>query len=115
MDHCSDGLSNITERHPELSVPLEEQNATSHPQLQIADQSATAVILDLIKSRPSRTITYLALGPLTTLAHAMLSDGELIRDRIGNIFCLGGALDVPGNTTPVAECEIHSFEIDSCG
>ena len=34
----------------------------------------------------------------------MRSDGDLVRSKIGRIVCMGGALDVPGNTSPVAEC-----------
>jgi hypothetical protein len=112
---CRDGLGDITERHPDLNVPLEEHGATSHPQLRITDQTGPAVVLDLVKSRPSRSVTYLALGPLTTLAQVMLAGGELIRDRIGRVVCLGGALDVPGNTTPVAECEVHCLNIEAVG
>lgn len=29
-----------------------------------------------------------------------------IRTRIGRIVIMGGALDVPGNTTSVAECKV---------
>ncbi len=66
------------------------------------------VALDLIKSEPERTISYIALGPLTNLAKMLLLDREAVRDRIGRVICMGGALDVPGNTSPVAECmNIH--------
>jgi len=49
--------------------------------------------------------TYIALGPLTNLAHMMRQDSKLVRERIGRIICMGGALDVSGNTSPVAECQ----------
>jgi len=29
----------------------------------------------------------------------------MVRQRIGRIVCMGGALDVPGNITPTAECK----------
>ena len=63
------------------------------------------VALDLIKSEPERSISYLALGPLTNLAKLMRLDRDAVRSRIGRVVCMGGALDVPGNTSPVAECE----------
>lgn len=97
-----DGLGDITTRHPELNVT--EFNPTGHPQLQYTEKSGVEVVLDLIRSHPSRSITYIALGPLTNLAQAMRADGPTIRDRIGRIVCMGGALDVPGNTSPAAEC-----------
>lgn len=42
---------------------------------------------------------------MTNLLHMMRKDGDMIRERIGRVVIMGGALDVPGNTTPVAECE----------
>jgi inosine-uridine nucleoside N-ribohydrolase len=33
-------------------------------------------------------------------------DEAAVRDRIGRVVCMGGALDVPGNTSPVAECPL---------
>jgi inosine-uridine nucleoside N-ribohydrolase len=71
----------------------------------LTDKSGVDIALDLIRTSPSRTITYIALGPLTNLARMMRQDGQLVRERIGRIICMGGALDVPGNTSPVAECQ----------
>jgi len=99
--HGRDGLGGITERHPDLNV--EEETGREHPQLVLADKSGVDVALDLLRNNPPRTITYIALGPLTTLAHMVRKDGKLVRERIGRIICMGGALDVPGNTSSVAE------------
>jgi len=63
------------------------------------------IALDLLRSYPSRSITYIVLGPMTNLAQMMMKDGEMVRQRIGRIICMGGALDVPGNITPTAECK----------
>ncbi|KAJ6593665.1 nucleoside hydrolase [Mycena capillaripes] len=98
--HGRDGLGAISERHPELDV---EENDSQHPQLTITDVPGLEVVSELIRSRPSRTITYVALGPLTDLAWLMNDNAALVRERIGRIVCMGGALDVPGNTSPVAE------------
>ncbi|KAF8170255.1 Inosine/uridine-preferring nucleoside hydrolase domain-containing protein [Mycena galopus ATCC 62051] len=98
--HGRDGLGNISVRHPELDVV---ESSTEHPQLTITDLSGLEVTSQLIRGRPPRTVTYIALGPLTALAWLMNDDAALLRDRIGRIVCMGGALDVPGNTTPVAE------------
>jgi inosine-uridine nucleoside N-ribohydrolase len=97
-----DGLGGITQRHPDLNV---EEFNKDHPQLVLTDKSGVDVALDLIRTSPSRTITYIALGPLTNLAHMVRRDGKLVKERIGRIICMGGALDVPGNTSPVAECQ----------
>ncbi|KAJ7124949.1 Inosine/uridine-preferring nucleoside hydrolase domain-containing protein [Mycena epipterygia] len=99
--HGRDGLGEISERHPELDVV--GQVDSQHPQLTITSASGLEVASELIRNRPPRTITYLVLGPLTDLAWLMDDDAALVRDRIGRIVCMGGALDVPGNTSPVAE------------
>ncbi|KAG9316698.1 nucleoside hydrolase [Chiua virens] len=100
--HGRDGLSNITQRHPELSV-----SPGTHDQLASSfvttAKSAVEVALSLLESRPARSITYLVFGPLTNLAMLNRQHHETIRARIGRIIMMGGALDVPGNTTPMAE------------
>ncbi|RDB25389.1 Inosine-uridine preferring nucleoside hydrolase [Hypsizygus marmoreus] len=101
--HGRDGLGGIAERHPDLNVVGIQQAGESHPQLNLSGQSGVDVALDLIRTRSSRSITYVALGPLTTLARMMRLDAKLVRDRLGQVVCMGGALDVPGNTSPVAE------------
>ncbi|KAF8198020.1 Inosine/uridine-preferring nucleoside hydrolase domain-containing protein [Pholiota molesta] len=98
--HGRDGLGDITNRHPELSVA---SSSGSHPYLELSSRSGTEVSLEILRSRPSRSVTYIALGPLTNLAQLMRADSELVTKRIGRVVCMGGALDVPGNTSPVAE------------
>ncbi|KAJ7072537.1 Inosine/uridine-preferring nucleoside hydrolase domain-containing protein [Mycena amicta] len=95
--HGRDGLGSITERHPELTA------TEGYRYLTLTDKPGVDVVLDLIQSRPARTITYIALGPLTDLARLMQKNPSLVRRRIGRIVCMGGALDVPGNASPVAE------------
>ncbi|KAG6862337.1 hypothetical protein C0995_016035 [Termitomyces sp. Mi166 len=97
-----DGLGGISERHPDLNVSPEIMSE-DHPQLRLIDKSGVDVVLELLRSYPPRSITYIALGPLTNLAHTMKKDGGLFRANIGRVVCMGGALDVPGNTSPVAE------------
>ncbi|PBK86935.1 nucleoside hydrolase [Armillaria gallica] len=99
--HGRDGLGGITERHSELDA---EFDATAdHPQLLLSKKPAVENSLELLRCYPERSITYIALGPLTNLAQLMRRDRALVRGRIGRVVCMGGALDVPGNTSPVAE------------
>jgi inosine-uridine nucleoside N-ribohydrolase len=100
-----DGLGNITERHPDLNAEIPTHDLAFHPQLLLTDKAGPELALELIRSRPTKSITYIALGPLTNLAQAMRLDAATVRDRIGRVVCMGGALDVPGNTSPMAECE----------
>ncbi|KAF8160938.1 Inosine/uridine-preferring nucleoside hydrolase domain-containing protein [Crassisporium funariophilum] len=96
-----DGLGDIVDRHPELSSDGQQEANTY---LQLSSQSGVDMALDILRSRPPRSITYIALGPLTNLALMMRQDSKLVIDRIGRIVCMGGALDVPGNKRPMAEC-----------
>ncbi|KAK0212389.1 nucleoside hydrolase [Desarmillaria ectypa] len=99
--HGRDGLGGITERHSEINT---EFDATAdHPQLLLSNKPAVENSLELLRCYPERSITYIALGPLTNLAQLMRHDRDLVRGRIGRVVCMGGALDVPGNTSPVAE------------
>jgi len=101
--YLRDGLAGIAERHPDLNINPNESSVSSS-WFQSKNQSGAELVLDILRSRPSRSITYLALGPLTNLAATLRLDSTLVRDRLGLVVCMGGALDVPGNTSPVAEC-----------
>ncbi|KAF8722186.1 hypothetical protein AX14_009981 [Amanita brunnescens Koide BX004] len=104
--HGRDGLTDISTRHRELD--LESNDVEDHPQLQLTDRPGVDIAIDLIRSYPALTITYIALGPLTTLAQIVRQDPELLHDRIGRVVCMGGAMDVPGNVTPVAEFNFYA-------
>lgn len=60
------------------------------------------LILDVLRRHPPNTVRIAAVAPLTNLAQAFLKDPETFR-RVGVISVMGGALDVPGNTSPTAE------------
>ena len=63
------------------------------------------VIVDAARARPGE-ITLVTLGPLTNLAVAVLMEPALPR-LLRRWIAMGGAFRVPGNTTPVAEWNIH--------
>jgi hypothetical protein len=100
----SDGLSEITELHPELNLPPDLLAAGNHPYLEISNSPAHKATLSLLREHAARSVTYIALGPLTNLAQMLRTDRACVRERIGRVVIMGGALDVPGNTTPSAEC-----------
>lgn len=105
-----DGLGGINEQHPEIcALEVDKQSY-----LRLSNRSAVDVSLDLLREFPERQITYIALGPLTNLAHLVREDKDLVTSHIGRIICMGGALDVPGNTTPVAECESYNMIPSLC-
>ncbi|KAJ3511224.1 hypothetical protein NLJ89_g4228 [Agrocybe chaxingu] len=80
--HGRDGLGDIDIRHPELSL---EAPLDTHSYFQLSSQSGAGIALDILRSYPARSVTYIALGPLTNLALMMREN------------------NVPGNTSPVAE------------
>lgn len=98
--HGRDGLGDIAERHKDLDVAT--NSCTTFP-LRVTKRSGIDIALELIREQPAGVVTYIALGPLSSLARIIRQDGELFMDRIGRVIAMGGALEVPGNTTPVAE------------
>ena len=64
-------------------------------------QSAVDFIIDTVKANPNE-ITILAIGPLTNIALAVKKSPEIV-PLIKKIIYMGGAVDVPGNTTKAAE------------
>ena len=56
----------------------------------------------MLRENPPDTITLIAIGPLTTYAHAAILDPFTFL-RAKQLLVMGGALGVPGNITPVAE------------
>ena len=97
-----DGLGDITNTHKHIETP---SNDIAHKYLQPSDKAASTLALELIRQHEPGSITYIALGPLTNFATMMREDPVTCKERLGRVVSMGGALDVPGNTTPVAECE----------
>jgi purine nucleosidase len=64
-------------------------------------KNAVDFIVDTVKANPGE-ITILAIGPLTNIALAVKQNPEIV-PLIKKIIYMGGAIDVPGNTTKTAE------------
>jgi purine nucleosidase len=67
----------------------------------VQSKSAVDFIVDSVKQNPGQ-VTILAIGPLTNIALATRQHPEIV-PLIKQIIYMGGAIDVPGNTTPTAE------------
>lgn len=96
--HGRDGLSGV---HWLPDDPFPVPDSATAP-LAPTDKHAADVILDVIKEHPPHTVRIAALGPLTNLAAAFRRDPGTFA-KVGAISVMGGAFDVPGNTSPVAE------------
>ncbi|KAL0581816.1 hypothetical protein V5O48_000184 [Marasmius crinis-equi] len=103
--HGRDGLCDISARHPDLGP---SNSTVGHPRIEVARGSGLDISLSLIRSYPTLSITYVVLGPLTSFAALVRKDQALIASKVGRVVCMGGALDVPGNTSPVAEFNFYA-------
>ncbi|GAA5849735.1 hypothetical protein JCM9279_001999 [Rhodotorula babjevae] len=108
--HGKDGLGDCTTRHPDL-VP-----APSHVSslFTLSDKPALDGVQSLLARHEPRSIAYVALGPMTSLAHlhrAGAPDGDVRTsplDQFSVVLSMGGAVEHPGNTSPVAEFNYYA-------
>ncbi|RMZ91549.1 hypothetical protein DV736_g1206, partial [Chaetothyriales sp. CBS 134916] len=117
--HGIDGLGGIHEKMPEYSPPREwcqlfsddaregAKNANSALPFEISRMHAAAEMLKILQEHPPDTITIVALGPLTNCALAASRDPATFL-RCKELVVMGGAVHVPGNTTPFAEANIYA-------
>ncbi len=97
--HGSDGLGELSRyRNPDGSPRYPE------PQESPAPIPAADLILELVGRYPGE-ITLITLGPLTNVAQALRRDHETMR-KVQQVVSMGGAILVPGNTSPTAEFNI---------
>ncbi|WAJ29958.1 nucleoside hydrolase [Antarcticirhabdus aurantiaca] len=62
-------------------------------------------LIETIRAQPEKTVTILALGPLTNVAMALVKAPD-IAERLEGIVLMGGAYFEVGNITPAAEFNI---------
>ena len=75
------------------------------PHTQPVTQHAVDMIIERIMAAPGE-ITLVPIGPLTNIALAVRREPR-IAQRVREVVIMGGALRVPGNTTPAAEFNIY--------
>ena len=71
------------------------------PIIKPVDKHAVDFLIDTVKANPHQ-VTIMPIGPCTNLAIAIRMAPEII-PLIKRVVYMGGAFDVPGNTTPAAE------------
>jgi purine nucleosidase len=76
------------------------------PTMPLQPLGAAEFLVRTILERPPGTVSLCALGPLTNVAQAIMREASLAA-RLKQIVLMGGAGPHGGNTTPVAEFNIH--------
>jgi len=91
--HGEDGFNDVSfENEPDIS--------------KLKTEKAWNVMSVLSRNNPG-DITLIALGPLTNVAIAMLSDPEL-SERLSHLYIMGGNMEAIGNVTTAAEFNFHA-------
>lgn len=90
--HGADGLAGVD--LPEPALPSDPRPAVEF-------------LIETIRARPERSVTLVALGPLTNVATA-LSRAPDLAARLAGIVLMGGGHRALGNVTPAAEFNIHA-------
>ncbi|MGF6774289.1 purine nucleosidase [Paraburkholderia sp. GAS199] len=93
------GAWNTPEPQSDSDLVAPPDGFATHTKVQ--SKSAVDFIVDSVKENPGQ-VTILAIGPLTNIALATRQHPEIV-PLIKQIIYMGGAIDVPGNTTPTAE------------
>ncbi|MFM0551868.1 nucleoside hydrolase [Paraburkholderia sediminicola] len=93
------GAWNTPEPKSDSDLVAPPDGFATHTKVQ--SKSAVDFIVDSVKQYPGE-VTILAIGPLTNIALATRQHPEIV-PLVKQIIYMGGAIDVPGNTTPTAE------------
>ncbi|KAI9494385.1 Inosine/uridine-preferring nucleoside hydrolase domain-containing protein [Zychaea mexicana] len=85
-----------------LHKAAEDADPCHHRAFRTTERDAADEILYQLKQAPPLTVSILAVGPLTNVALAYQRDPVTL-SRAKRIVIMGGAVDCPGNVTPMAE------------
>jgi inosine-uridine nucleoside N-ribohydrolase len=97
----SEYLGAYSRPRPESYLKLDREPAIGYPTTKPADEHAVDFIVRSVKAHPNE-VTIFALGPPTNLALAIRKNPEIV-PLVKRVIYMGGAIDVPGNSTPAAE------------
>lgn len=91
----------FSRERPRSYRDLAEPPYGGYPKTRPAKGTAVKFIVDQVKKYPHQ-VTLFALGPAANVTLAMKEHPEIV-PLVKNVIYMGGAFDVPGNTSPAAE------------
>jgi len=86
---------------PPSYMELNSEPYGGYPSTKPQPETAVDFIVETVKKYPHE-VTLFCVGPMTNVALAIRKNPEII-PLIKEVYYMGGAFDVPGNTTPAAE------------
>ncbi|EGY21666.1 hypothetical protein VD0002_g9967 [Verticillium dahliae] len=118
--HGVDGLHGVHTEHPHLdaedtwkslfhkdSAALDHDPSPYSQYFTASKEPAHKEILRLLRESPKDTLTLIAVGPMTNFALAAAEDPETFL-KAKEVLVMGGAVNVEGNITPVAEFNTYA-------
>jgi len=114
--HGVDGMGDVASTDPGAVLldedELEEFITSTIPTSTASAVSSTtnaaaAAIINICKESLSSSVDIICLGPLTNLAVAFHKGGDMLKDKIKNVYIMGGS-EFLGNVTRVAEFNIYA-------
>jgi len=86
---------------PRSYLEVYREKFGARPAIDPIEIKAVQFIIETVRSNPNE-VTLLAVGPCTNIAHAVRIAPEIV-PLIKRVVYMGGAFEVPGNTTPAVE------------
>jgi len=99
--YSSSYIGCFSRAEPESYLEVYRREFGSEPTIKPVDKHAVEFLINTIKANPGE-VTVMPIGPCTNLAIAIRMAPEII-PMIKRVVYMGGAFDIPGNTTPAAE------------
>lgn len=97
----SEYLGAYSRPRPSSYLHLQREPYGGYPKTRPSSENAIDFIVRQVKEHPNQ-VTIFAIGPATNIALAVRQDPEIV-PLVKRIIYMGGAIDIPGNTTPAAE------------
>jgi len=85
----------------ESYLKLDREPTLGYPTTKPSDENAVDFIVRSIKAHPNE-VSLFVIGPATNIALAIRKNPEIV-PLVKRVYYMGGAVDVPGNSTPAAE------------